>query len=90
MVCDPDISQFLNELPPLSPPPTSQHFLHTNAPIIPPYTTFSHTSSDTTFYPSTHCRTYTMGYNILTRQGYKGLGLVINEHGIKNPIDPPT
>lgn len=62
----PDISQFLNESSPLSPPHTSQPSLHTT-PIIPPYTTFSHTPYVTISSPSTLLRTYSMGNNILTR-----------------------
>lgn len=59
-------------------------------PIIPPYTTFSHDHDKQSSPLEDLHDMYTTGYTMITKQGYKGLGLGVNEHGVKYPIHIPS
>ncbi|WP_044909138.1 hypothetical protein, partial [[Clostridium] innocuum] len=58
-------------------------------PIIPPYTTFTHEHDKQSPPVEALHNMYTTRYNMVTKQGYKGLGLGVNEHGIRFPVHIP-
>ena len=58
-------------------------------PIIPSYTTFTYEHDKKSPLVEALHYMYTTGYNLIPKQGYKGLGLGVNEHGIKYLVHIP-
>ena len=59
-------------------------------PIISSYTTFPHEHDKQSPPIDDLHDMYTTRYTMIAKQGYKGLGLGVNEHGIKYLIYKPT
>ena len=59
-------------------------------PIIPSYKTISHNHDKQSSLVEDLHDMYTTGYTMIIKQGYKGLGIGVNEHGIKYPIHIPS
>ena len=55
-------------------------------PMIPPYTSFTYKIDNKSPTIEALHDMYTTGYNVITKQGYEGLALGVNENGIKYPI----
>ena len=59
-------------------------------PFIPSYTTFYFKHDKQSSFVEDLHDMYTKRYNMITKKGYKGLGLGVNEHDIKYPVHIPS